>query len=333
MRIVIPMAGMGKRLRPHTLVTPKPLVRIAEKPIVQRLVEDIVSIQTEKVEEIAFIIGRFGKEVENHLIALAEQLGAKGTIHYQDEALGTAHAIMCAESALTGPVTVAFADTLFRADFKLDPNADGVLWVKKIEDPRQFGVVELNDEGTIVSFQEKPQEFVSDLAMIGIYYFKDGEWLKRELQYLLDNNIMNGGEYQLPDAMRNMMKQGAKFVPGEVDEWMDCGNKNAVVETMISVVSRLPQNHNVKLEGDSKIIEPCYFGNNVVLHNATVGPNVSVASNVSITNSILENSSVESNSKIENCQLTNSLIDEYCQVAGVIGVLDLGSYNSIRNND
>ena len=169
--------------------------------------------------------------------------------------------------------------------------------------------------------------------MIGIYYFKDGEWLKRELQYLLDNNIMNGGEYQLPDAMRNMMKQGAKFVPGEVNEWMDCGNKSAVLETMASVVSRLPQNHNVKLEGDSKIIEPCYFGNNVVLHNATVGPNVSIASNVTLTNSKIENSSVESNSKIENCQLTNSLIDEYCQVAGVNGVLDLGSYNSIQNND
>ena len=333
MRIVIPMAGMGKRLRPHTLVTPKPLVRIAEKAIVQRLVEDIVSIQTEKVEEIAFIIGRFGKEVENNLIALAEQLGAKGTIHYQDEALGTAHAILCAESALQGPVTVAFADTLFRADFKLDPNADGVLWVKKIEDPRQFGVVELNAEGTIVSFQEKPQEFVSDLAMIGIYYFKDGEWLKRELRYLLDNNIMNGGEYQLPDAMRNMMKQGAKFVPGEVNEWMDCGNKAAVVETMASVVSRLPQNHNVKLEGDSKIIEPCYFGNNVVLHNSTVGPNVSIASNVSIMNSTLENTSIETNSKVENCQLKNSLVDEYCQVIGVKGVLDLGSYNSIQNND
>jgi glucose-1-phosphate thymidylyltransferase len=194
-------------------------------------------------------------------------------------------------------------------------------------------VVELNAEGTIVSFQEKPQEFVSDLAMIGIYYFKDGEWLKRELRYLLDNNIMNGGEYQLPDAMRNMMKQGAKFVPGEVNEWMDCGNKAAVVETMASVVSRLPQNHNVKLEGDSKIIEPCYFGNNVVLHNSTVGPNVSIASNVSITNSSLENTSIESNSKVDNCQLKNSLVDEYCQVIGVKGVLDLGSYNSIQNND
>jgi glucose-1-phosphate thymidylyltransferase len=144
---------------------------------------------------------------------------------------------------------------------------------------------------------------------------------------------MNGGEYQLPDAMRNMMKQGAKFVPGEVNEWMDCGNKAAVLETMASVVSRLPQNHNVKLEGDSKIIEPCYFGNNVVLHNSTVGPNVSIASNVSITNSTLENTSIESNSKVENCQLKNSLVDQYCQVIGVKGVLDLGSYNSIQNND
>jgi glucose-1-phosphate thymidylyltransferase len=133
--------------------------------------------------------------------------------------------------------------------------------------------------------------------------------------------------------MRNMMKQGAKFVPGEVDEWMDCGNKVAVVETMASVVSRLPQNHNVQLEGDSKIIEPCYFGNNVVLRNSTVGPNVSVASNVSIVNSKLENTSIESNSKIENCQLINSLLDEYCQVAGVNGVLDLGSYNSIQYNE
>ena len=114
---------------------------------------------------------------------------------------------------------------------------------------------------------------------------------------------------------------------------MDCGNKAAVVETMASVVSRLPQNHNVKLEGDSKIIEPCYFGSNVVLHNSTVGPNVSIASNVSITNSTLENTSIESNSKVENCQLKNSLVDEYCQVIGVKGVLDLGSYNSIQNND
>jgi len=225
------MAGMGKRLRPHTLTTAKPLIHVAGKPIVEQLVEDIVAVCKTKVNEIAFVTGRFGEEVEQRLIAVAEQLGARGSIHYQDEALGTAHAILCAAELLNGPVTVAFADTLFIADFTLDANADGVLWVQKIDDPRQFGVVVLNSDGVITDFKEKPQEFISDLAMIGIYYFKNGEILRNELQYLIEHNIRNGGEYQLPDALRNMMKKGFRFVPGTVDDWMDCGNKQALVET------------------------------------------------------------------------------------------------------
>ena len=164
------MAGMGKRLRPHTLTTAKPLIQVAGKPIVEHLVEDIVRVCNTKVNEIAFVTGRFGKAVEGRLISVAEQLGAKGSIHYQDEALGTAHAILCAADLLQGPVTVAFADTLFTADFTLDTTADGVLWVQKIEDPRQFGVVVLDSTGIITEFREKPQEFVSDLAMIGIYF-------------------------------------------------------------------------------------------------------------------------------------------------------------------
>lgn len=322
---------MGKRLRPHTLVTPKPLVRIAEKAIVQRLVEDIVAIQSEPVEEIAFVVGRFGKEVEDSLIALAERLGAKGSIHYQDQALGTAHAILCAQSALHGPVTVAFADTLFRGSFSIDPNVDGVLWVKKIEDPRQFGVVELNNEGVIVSFQEKPQEFVSDLAMIGIYYFKDGKSLKEELQYLIDNNITNSGEYQLPDAMRNMMKKGAKFVPGEVSSWMDCGNKEAVLDTLQEVLSNEHSIHESAKISNSQIIEPCHIGANVVIENAVVGPFVSVAENSTIQSSTLAHTSIESNCVIENAVLKRSMIDERCKINGVKGSLDLGSYNTILN--
>lgn len=322
---------MGKRLRPHTLVTPKPLVRVAEKAIVQRLVEDIVAIQSEKVDEIAFVVGRFGKEAEDNLIALAERLGAKGTIHYQDEALGTAHAILCAQSALHGPVTVAFADTLFRGSFQIDPAADGVLWVKKIEDPRQFGVVELNNEGVIVSFQEKPQEFVSDLAMIGIYYFKDGKSLKDELQSLIDNNITNSGEYQLPDAMRNMMKKGAKFVPGEVSSWMDCGNKDAVLDTLAEV---LTTEHRVSPSAqitNSQIIEPCHIGENVVIENAVIGPFVSIADHSIVKSSTLEKTSVESYCVIEHSILRRSLIDERCKINGVKGSLDLGSYNTILN--
>src|SRR5688500_161214 len=220
MKIIVPMAGMGKRMRPHTLTTPKPLLPIAGKPIVQRLVEDIGKACSEKVDEVAFIIGRFGKETEKNLVKVATDMGAKGTIHYQEEALGTAHAIMCAKEALDGKVVVAFADTLFKADFKMDTSKEGIIWVQKIEDPRQFGVVKINSEGLITDFVEKPQTFVSDLAIIGIYYIKDGANLRKELQYLLDNDIRDKGEFQLTNALENMKQKGVKFSPGKVTEWL-----------------------------------------------------------------------------------------------------------------
>src|SRR4051812_37811740 len=170
MKIIVPMAGMGKRMRPHTLTIPKPLIPVAGKPIVQHLVEDITKVCHEKVDEIAFVIGNFGKEVEKKLVSIAEAEGAKGSIYYQDEPLGTAHAILCAKEALKGKVVVAFADTLFRTDSKMTDDCDGIIWVKQIEDPRQFGVVKVNSENTITDFVEKPPVFVSDLAIIGIYY-------------------------------------------------------------------------------------------------------------------------------------------------------------------
>lgn len=324
------MAGMGKRLRPHTLTTPKPLVPIAGKPIVQRLVEDIVAISDQKVDEIAYVVGRFGEEAEQHLIHVAESLGAKGTIHYQDEALGTAHAVLCAASALQGPVTVAFADTLFRADFKLDTSKDGVLWVQKIEDPRQFGVVIVNNEGNITEFKEKPQEFVSDLAMIGIYYFKDGEALKAELMYLIDNNITNGGEYQLPDALRNMVSKGAKFAPGTVVDWMDCGNKDAVVDTnkkvlgYIATTLQIPSSSSVE---NSVIIPPCYIGENVSIKNAVVGPFVSVGDHAKIEAAIVSNSILMNNSSIKRASLADSMVGNFAAVEPSAQVLNLGDYS------
>src|SRR3954466_6002228 len=231
MRIIVPMAGMGKRMRPHTLTVPKPLIPVAGKPIVQWLVEDITKLCSEKVEEIAFVIGDFGKEVETSLVKIATDLGAKGSIYYQEEPLGTAHAILCAEAALKGKVIVAFADTLFRADFTIDESKDGVIWVNRIEDPRMFRDVEVNEQGIITDLIEKPQTFISDLAIIGIYYFKDGEYLKKEMQYLIDNDIKEKGEYQLTNALENMKAKGAQFFPGKVIEWLDCGNKDATVFT------------------------------------------------------------------------------------------------------
>ena len=161
MNIIIPMAGRGSRLRPHTLTTPKPLIAFAGKSIVQRLVEDIVKVCNEEINEIAFIIGDFGKEIENNLIDIAKDLGAEGKIVYQDKPLGTAHAILCAKESLKGDVVVAFADTLFKADFRLEKNSDGIIWVNKIDDPSAFGVVKVNDEKIITDFVEKPEFFVS----------------------------------------------------------------------------------------------------------------------------------------------------------------------------
>ncbi len=333
MKIIVPMAGMGKRMRPHTLTVPKPLIPVAGKPIVQWLVEDIIKVCKEKVDEIAFIIGDFGKEAEDKLIAIAESLGAKGTIHYQDKPLGTAHAILCAGDALTGKVIVAFADTLFRADFSIDESRDGIIWVNKIEDPRMFGVIKVNESGVITDFVEKPQTFVSDLAIIGIYYFKDGSYLKKEMQYLIDNNIMEKGEFQLTNALENMKAKGTKFYPGKVEEWLDCGNKDATVNTNARVLN----NHSKDLKIPSSlkqinatIIQPCYIGENVELKNSVIGPYVSIGKNSKVESCVISNSIIQTNTIIRNSVIDNSMIGnfaEYIQSPEQLSLSDYSTHN------
>ncbi|MBA2610910.1 MAG: NTP transferase domain-containing protein [Bacteroidetes bacterium] len=334
MQIIIPMAGKGKRMRPHTLTTAKPLLPVAGKPIVQRLVEDITKVCGQKVNEIAFVIGPdFGAEVEQNLIKVAESQGAKGRIFYQDVALGTAHAIMCAKDAIKGKTVVAFADTLFKADFVMDTEQEGVIWVQKIEDPSQFGVVKLDAKGMITDFVEKPQSFVSDLAIIGIYYFKDGDYLKSELQHLLDNKITEKGEYQLTNALENMKSKGTKFMPGQVTEWLDCGNKNATVYTNQRVLEfdkgkQHLKEKNIK-NNNSLIIEPCYIGENVELTDSIIGPYASIGANSKIKNSILQNSIVQKDSKINNANISNSMLGIGAEVTGRALDLSISDYTQL----
>ncbi|MGZ3883803.1 MAG: sugar phosphate nucleotidyltransferase [Bacteroidia bacterium] len=334
MQIIIPMAGKGKRMRPHTLTVPKPLIAVAGKPIVQRLVEDITKVCGEKVTEIAFVIGPdFGKDVEQNLIKIAEGQGAKGSIHYQEKALGTAHAILCAKDAIKGKTVVAFADTLFKADFVMDTNQEGVIWVQKIEDPRQFGVVKVSGAGVITDFVEKPAEFVSDLAIIGIYYFKDGDYLKKELQYLLDNDIKDKGEYQLTNALENMKAKGTKFVPGKVTEWLDCGNKDATVYTNQRVLEfdkgkASLKGKNVSIS-NSVIIEPCFFGDGVNITNSIVGPHASIGANSVIDHSIVRNSIAQAAVKITKANVSNSMLGEGAEVKGKELDLSISDYTQI----
>ena len=325
------MAGRGSRLRPHTLTVPKPLIPIGGKPIVQRLVEDIAKVANQPIEEIAFIIGDFGADVEASLIKVAENLGAKGTIYAQTEPLGTAHAINCARESMSGPVIIAFADTLFRADFHLDTNADGVIWVKKVEDPSAFGVVKLDDYGFITDFVEKPKEFVSDLAIIGIYYFNSAEKLMTEIDHIMENNIMEGGEYQLTTALENLRAKGAKFSLGKVDDWMDCGNKNATVETNSKILqyekenmSKFPESAIIE---NCMIIPPCFIGENVKILNSKIGPNVSLGNNTVVINSNIDNSLIQENTMIDHGNLSNSMIGNSAQYFGVAREISLGDFS------
>ncbi len=327
------MAGRGSRLRPHTLTVPKPLVPVGGKPIVHRLVEDIARVCAEKIDEIAFVVGEFGAEVEQELLAVAEKLGAKGSIHYQLKPLGTAHAVLCAAEKLSGPVVVAFADTLFKADFKISSEDEGILWVKQIEDPSAFGVIKMNELGEIIDFVEKPKEFVSDLAMIGIYYFRDGERLHKELQYLIDNDVIKSGEYQLPDALRRLTESGVIFKPGTVSEWLDCGNKEVTVHTNQRVLefdhaAGLSMQDESAAFVDSVIIQPCFIGKNVKIHASVIGPHVSIGANSLVENSIIRNTNIQQNTHISNANLADSMLGSNVVFKGRSKDLSLGDFST-----
>lgn len=326
------MAGMGKRMRPHTLTIPKPLINIAGKSIVQRLVEDLGALCKENIDEIGFIVGDFGDDVEQNLLQIAKNIGAKGKIYYQNEALGTAHAVLCAQESLKGNVIVAFADTLFKADFVFDRNSESIIWVHKVEDPKLFGVVKTDTNNYITDFVEKPKDFVSDLAIIGIYYFKDGEKLKSECQFLIDNNIIKSKEYQLTDALINMMNKGTKFSIGKVNEWLDCGNKDATVYTNKRILEfkvDAKQTAKTAIIDNSVIIQPCYIGENVKIDNSVIGPHVSIGNGSVIDFSIITNSIIQNDTKISCVNIDNSMIGSNVEYVGENNEVSIGDFTSI----
>jgi glucose-1-phosphate thymidylyltransferase len=334
MKIIIPMAGRGTRLRPHTLTVPKPLIPIAGKAIVERLVEDLIKVCSEPVDEIAFVIGDFDESVRKKLKAIAESVGAKASIYQQEEALGTAHAILCAKDSLEGNVLVAFADTLFNASFKLDTTQDGIIWVQKVADPSAFGVVNLGQDNSITDFIEKPKEFISDLAIIGIYYFRDGANFRKELEYLVENKIQKGGEYQLTDALENMKNKGIRFVPGQVMEWLDCGNKDATVNTNARYLEYIKNEDLISESASiehSVIIPPVYIADGVSIKNSIVGPHVSIGKECTIENSLVQNSIIQEDSTIKTANITNSMLGNHVFYEGRAQDISVGDYNIIKH--
>ncbi len=333
------MAGRGSRLRPHSLTVPKPLIPVAGQPIVHRLVKDIAKVLKQPIEEIAFVLGDpafFGDEVVTSLTELAEDLGAKASIYRQDQPLGTGHAIMSAKPSLSGPAVIAYADTLIRAEFDLDPTADSVIWTKQVENPEAYGVVKLDESKNIVELVEKPKTFVSDQAVIGIYYFKDVAVLKEKLQEVLDENVMNGGEYQINDGIKRMMADGKIFKTGTVDEWMDCGNKTVTLETNAKMLGFLSQDKEEQLIDNSvvldnsKVIEPCCIGKGTILKNTTVGPNVSIGSNCKLENSTVKNSLIQNETIIKNANLEEAMIGNHVKYNGEFTKISIGDYTILE---
>jgi glucose-1-phosphate thymidylyltransferase len=339
MKIIVPMAGRGSRLRPHSLTVPKPLIPVAGQPIVHRLVKDIAKVLKQPIEEIAFVLGDpafFGDEVVESLTKLAEDLGAKASIYRQDQPLGTGHAIMSAKPSLSGPAVIAYADTLIRAEFDLDPSADSVIWTKRVANPEAYGVVKLNSDHNIVELVEKPESFVSDQAVIGIYYFKDVAVLKEKLQEVLDENVMNGGEYQINDGIKRMMADGRIFKTGTVDEWMDCGNKVVTLETNARMLGFLAADNEEQLIDDSvvldnaTVIEPCFIGKGTILRNTTVGPYVSIGKDCVIENSTVKNSLIQNQTTIKNATLDEAMIGNHVKYNGEFTKISIGDYTQME---
>ena len=299
----------------------------------QRLVEGLIKSTDQKVEDIVFIIRKdFGDVIPQMLLDVAKSAGSKGHIKYQDVPLGTAHAILCAEDFLEGNLIVAFADTLFKSEFKIDANMDGVIWVQKVEDPSAFGVVKLGADNVITDFVEKPKDFISDLAIIGIYYFKDGVYLRKEMQYLLDNDIKQKGEYWLTDAMERMKNQGTRFYKGEVIEWLDCGNKDATVYTNQRVLEFNKNEPLISAKAvieNSVVIQPCFIDDDVVLKNSVIGPYVSVGKGTVIESSVVKNSIIQGKSNLKNKLIANSMIGNSVKLEGRLEDLSVGDYNAL----
>ena len=332
------MAGRGARLRPHSLTIPKPMLPVAGVPIVQQLISTISKVIKSTVDEIAYVIGDpvfFGKETEEILIKTAESIGAKATIYRQNEPLGTGHAVMCASPSLNGPVIIAFADTLIRADLEINPEADGIIWVKEVDNPEAYGVVELNNKKHVKNLIEKPQSFISNQAAIGVYYFKEVEILKNKLQKILNIKKKSGDEYQINEGIISMINEGYIIESGHVSHWMDCGNPSITIGTntqMLDILSNEDVNlisAKLKLK-NSTIIPPCYIGDNVQIIDSKIGPGVSLGLNTRIENCEIKNSLIQNNSIILNAKLENSMIGKNVYFDEKYKTVSIGDYSQLK---
>ena len=333
------MAGKGTRLRPFTLTCPKPLLKIIDKPIVEHLIDQITSRLTTQIDEIIYILGDeayFNSDVVSSLTLISKKYNAKTKVYRQLDQLGTGHAIMCAEESLHGPSIVAYADTMIQGQISIAPDVDGIIWVKKVEDPSSYGVVSLDEKNNIIDLIEKPQKYVSDLAVVGIYYFKDISIIRDELKIHLNDKLNPGKEYLLNYGIERMIEKKRVFKSQEIETWMDCGTPKLLIESAKKIMSSkiiLEENNSFIKSGNVKITQPVFIGKNVKIKDSEIGPFVSIGDDTDISNSNIESTLIYKNVKVSNADIKNSILGQYSVYDGSNKEIFLGDYSQINYNE
>lgn len=326
------MAGRGKRLRPQSSITPKPLMTVRGQCMVGRIVEKFTHTLPRPVTDGVFILGPgFDRKAYDILDAVCLRHEIRPHYVIQEEAKGTAHAVICAEDFLDGEGIVVYADTVFNMDPVHNLNSsDVVAWVKEVGDPSRFGVA-VREENRITAFVEKPKEFISNEALIGIYYIRHLEKLKAAIQVLFDRNICGkGGEYYLTDAFDGMLKHGLIFRTAAVNAWLDCGTLEAFMDTTRYLLDHEPQTGARPGCRDTVIHEPIYIAEDAVIENSIIGPYVSVESGARVTNSIIRDSIVFESAQIQNSILHESMIGANSAVAGMSKKINVGDHSHLQ---
>lgn len=307
MKIVLPVAGNGLRLRPYTENLPKCLLPVAGKTILDWIVDDALTL---KPSETIFITGYKAEVVESFLADRPEWGKTRTVIQSNPQGLGEAVSLALPYVDDDEPVLIILGDTLFEADLSiLESASDNILYTFKVEDPRRFGVAVTGTDGRIARLVEKPQEFVSDEAIVGIYYIKDSKALKESLKYLMDNNIRTKNEFQLTDALEMMIEKGCSFRTAPVQKWLDCGLAETLLETNAHVLNRNDNSADF-IKNGVDIVAPCHIGKDVTLSNCSIGPNVAIGDGCVVENSTISNSVLWDGVKISGKQLDQVIVHE-----------------------